>query len=378
MWPAFPTPDYYDPLRLPARPPTPLPGFAGYRRGIASRQPADRRGRDGSPGFPGRPSARSTPNTPEGSSAPAPGPRALSVAFAVEEPARHPLSRLAAELSNDACSGFTCVADRAIAPAPLRTRPLGHARGLHYRGPRRLPGPDSHRQAALNLSLLRHVVLLHLMAPDQSRRTRPSQHARRRVVGGPPSAALRGSEPPASLSRACLPVARCSTDPAEVCRRLPPSAYLFYRAAWRAWSVLVQDRAGPETPLFRSLMRASAQPHRGGQFIGRLSMTGRRCCHHPGRRGRFLTSTLLAGRGPSRAARGRRARALTASELDISSENVGASPFRLPGLCRPSVPDGIDSRRGCGYPVVVADEQPQLKNPWFGSYAAVEIFELAS
>src|SRR5439155_24702907 len=34
-----------------------------------------------------------------------------------------------------------------------RTRPLDHARGLRYRGPRRLPGPDSHRQAALNLSL---------------------------------------------------------------------------------------------------------------------------------------------------------------------------------------------------------------------------------
>ena len=39
------------------------------------------------------------------------------------------------------------------------------------RGPRRLPGPDSHRQAIVNLSLLRHVVLLVLMAPEQSRRT---------------------------------------------------------------------------------------------------------------------------------------------------------------------------------------------------------------
>src|SRR5918994_3701513 len=75
-------------------------------------------------------------------------------------------------LLDDACSGFTHVADRAVAPAPLRTRPLDRARGLHYRGPRHLPGPDSHRQAALNLSLLRHVVLLFLMAPEQSRRTR--------------------------------------------------------------------------------------------------------------------------------------------------------------------------------------------------------------
>ena len=74
-----------------ARPPKPLPGFAGYRPGIASRRPAGDRGRDGSPGFPRRPFARSTPNTPEGSSAPAPGPRAPSMAFAVLAPARHPL-----------------------------------------------------------------------------------------------------------------------------------------------------------------------------------------------------------------------------------------------------------------------------------------------
>src|SRR5208282_2875768 len=37
--------------------------------------------------------------------------------------------------------------------APLRTRPLDHARGLCYRGPWRLPGPDSHRLAALSLSI---------------------------------------------------------------------------------------------------------------------------------------------------------------------------------------------------------------------------------
>jgi hypothetical protein len=53
--------------------------------------PPQRRGRGGSPQFPGRPSARSTPNTPGGSSAPAPGSQAPSVAFAVHTPARHPL-----------------------------------------------------------------------------------------------------------------------------------------------------------------------------------------------------------------------------------------------------------------------------------------------
>ncbi len=44
-------------------------------------------------------------------------------------------------------------ADRAVASAPLRTRPLDHARGHRYRGPGRLPGPDSHRRAAPSLSL---------------------------------------------------------------------------------------------------------------------------------------------------------------------------------------------------------------------------------
>ena len=175
MWPAFPTPDYYDPLRLPL---------------------------DRPPHFPGSPviGGASLPATPQ-----ATGPRRLSrvptttirtfnaqyaggflSARSWFESAFRGLRRertgsapsfphLAAGLSDDACSGFTCVADRTVDSAPLRTRPLGHARELHYRGPRRLPGPDSHRQAALNLSLLRHVVPLFLMAPEQSRRTRSTQ-----------------------------------------------------------------------------------------------------------------------------------------------------------------------------------------------------------
>ena len=54
---------------------------------------------------------------------------------------------------DDAYSGFTHVADRTVASAPLRTQPLDHAREHHYQGSRHLLGPDSHRQAALNLSL---------------------------------------------------------------------------------------------------------------------------------------------------------------------------------------------------------------------------------
>jgi len=76
------------------------------------------------------------------------------MAFAVIEPARHPLfPRPKTGPLDDAYSGFTHVADRAVAHALLRTQPLDHARRHHYRGPRRLPGPDSHRPAASNLSL---------------------------------------------------------------------------------------------------------------------------------------------------------------------------------------------------------------------------------
>ena len=178
MWPAFPTSKYHDPLRLPLGRPHHFPG---------------------SPVIGGA----SLPATPQ-----ATGPRRLSrvprttirafnaqyaggflssrswtkSAFRGLRRGRTgsapSLPRLAAGLSDDACSGFTCVADRAVDPAPLRIRPLGHTRGLHYRGPRRLPGPDSHRQAALNLSLLRHVVLHFLMAPEPSRRTRPTRPSR--------------------------------------------------------------------------------------------------------------------------------------------------------------------------------------------------------
>src|SRR5512132_518468 len=90
MRPAFPTSEYYDPLRLPLDRPHHFPG-SPVIGGASLPTPRRRRGRDGSPGFPGRPSARSTPNTPEGSSAPAPGTRAPPMAFAVREPARLPL-----------------------------------------------------------------------------------------------------------------------------------------------------------------------------------------------------------------------------------------------------------------------------------------------
>ncbi len=74
------------------------------------------------------------------------------MAFALFERARLLLGRPKA-VNVDGAAGFTFVADRPVDPAPLRTRPLDHARGLHYRGPWRLPGPDFHRLAALSLSI---------------------------------------------------------------------------------------------------------------------------------------------------------------------------------------------------------------------------------
>ena len=58
------------------------------------------------------------------------------MAFAVIEPARLPLDPPEqTDPLDDAYSGFTHVADRAVAHALLRTQPLDHARGHHYGDP---------------------------------------------------------------------------------------------------------------------------------------------------------------------------------------------------------------------------------------------------
>ena len=43
------------------------------------------------------------------------------------------------------------VTDRPVASTPLQPRPLNQNWGHHYQGLWRLPGPDSHRQATVNL-----------------------------------------------------------------------------------------------------------------------------------------------------------------------------------------------------------------------------------
>jgi len=107
------------------------------------------RGRGGSLQFPRHPSGRSTPPTPGGSSAPAPRSLVPSLAFASNLRARLPLVPLA-RLFVTTLQASLHAADRSVAPPRFDARPLGRRRGLHYRGPWRLPGPDLHRLAAVS------------------------------------------------------------------------------------------------------------------------------------------------------------------------------------------------------------------------------------
>ena len=173
MRPAFPTPEYHDPLRPPLDRPHHFPGSPVI-------------GRTSLPATPQATGPRRLTRVPKTtirtfnaqyaggflsarSSIPGAfhGLRRRVTGSAPSSPA-HRTGSL-----DDAYSAFTHVADRTIAHTPLRTRPLDHAQGHHYQGPRHLPGPDSHRQAALNLSLLyvMSTSFFSLMAPEQSRRT---------------------------------------------------------------------------------------------------------------------------------------------------------------------------------------------------------------
>ena len=67
--------------------------------------------------------------------------------------------------SLDDAADFASCCGPASCSAPLRPRPLNRTRRLHYRGPWRLPGPDSHRLAIESLRSLRHDSSFALMAP---------------------------------------------------------------------------------------------------------------------------------------------------------------------------------------------------------------------
>ncbi len=136
------------PPPTPSRPPVPSRA-PGYRQ-ARSRTP-QARGRVGPLQFPRRPSDRSTPPTPEGPSVPAPSSQVPSLAFADTASGSAPSCPLSGKITTLQASRN--VADRPVASTPLRRRPLNQPRGLHYRGPWHLPGPDSHRLAIVNLSL---------------------------------------------------------------------------------------------------------------------------------------------------------------------------------------------------------------------------------
>ena len=138
---------------------------------------------------------------------------------------------------DDACSGFTLVADRAVAPPRFAPGLSAHARGHRYRGPRRLPGPDSHRQAIPNLSLgLCHDRLLSLMRPSSL--GAPHQSMRELLV-------CRGAPADLRCPRLCL---RLSRWPAtwswcvHICGRSTMTPWTS-RAAWRTPKSSTRRRA---------------------------------------------------------------------------------------------------------------------------------------
>jgi hypothetical protein len=85
----------------------------------------------------------------------------------------HPVA--GAELHHDAAGFASCCGPVICSPphrdfvTPLRPTTSRSQPGVSYQGPWRLPGPDLHRQAALNLSLgyvISSVVSSQLEAPE--------------------------------------------------------------------------------------------------------------------------------------------------------------------------------------------------------------------
>jgi hypothetical protein len=154
----------------------PLPGFAGYRPGIASRHPAGDGAKTALPSSQDdhphvqRPIRRRVPQRPllDPERFPWPSPSIHRLGTLYPRHRRESVTTLAQ-------ASLTLQTARSLHPA---SHPASRPRtGASLQGPRRLPGPDSHRQAALNLSLLRHSVLLVFMAPEQSRRTHGIRHS---------------------------------------------------------------------------------------------------------------------------------------------------------------------------------------------------------
>jgi len=166
---------YYDPLRLPLDNP-PLPGATGYRQATLS-TPAGPRPRRASP-VPATPFwpfhvpyAGGFFNTRSRFSGVFHGLRPIHTGSAPS------VSRFRGSL--DDAADFASRCGLVSRSTPLRPRPLDRNRGLHYRGPWRLPGPDSHRLAAANLAPGYVMTSPSVMAPGllDARGSRLRRHA---------------------------------------------------------------------------------------------------------------------------------------------------------------------------------------------------------
>ena len=135
------------PLRLPLGRP-PFPGFTGNRP--TRSRPPQGRGRGGPLQFPRhllhvpRPLRRRVPRRP------LQVPRRFHGLRQIHTGSAPSVLRQGGSLHDAADFASCCGPDSCS--TPLRPRPLNRTRGLRYRGPWRLPGPDSHRLAAASFS----------------------------------------------------------------------------------------------------------------------------------------------------------------------------------------------------------------------------------
>jgi len=90
-----------------------------------------------------------------------------SMAFAKYTQARLPHFPALTGILYDAADFASCCGPT-ICSTPLRPRPLNRTRRLHYRGPWRLPGPDSHRLANKSLRPAYVMTLLQAQAPSRT------------------------------------------------------------------------------------------------------------------------------------------------------------------------------------------------------------------
>jgi hypothetical protein len=137
-------------------------------------------------------------------------------------------------------AGFTSRYGLISCSTPLRTPPLDDARGPHYRGPWRLPGPDSHRLAALSLSLS-YVTTTSMSSWRPSCWTHSEYRVRitRCRASGTAGTPATSTDVGPRFGSPCAALAVCRRGGASASTRLAPNARM---GALAGASVRVQDR----------------------------------------------------------------------------------------------------------------------------------------